>query len=620
MIAAQNGTLSDEIRQYFEENLGQALPSGPQVNICCPLHEDESPSFSMDLDRGLWTCYGGCGHGNFPQLRARIGAESPSTSAYSELPLDMQEEIEAERAAERIAKRPTAAAVLRETTYPYHDEAGTELFRLIRYDLANGSKTFKSERPDGKGNYVNGIAGVRRVLYRLPEVSQADLVIILEGEKCADAVSAVDLSEIAGIKVAATCNYGGAGKWRPEYDSYFAGKSVVLLPDNDDKGRDHMNAVARSLKLVAHEIKILELPNLPEKGDVVEFIAACKNEAAKQLADLIETAHPWPGANVSPRPPSVMSMCELFAYCPEKLEWLVEGLMLRCGLSLVGAKPKVAKSFLVRNLAACVAKGMPFLDRHTKSGPVVYISLEDSPAIVRDHFIRLGVAQADPITFVNTKITADELRDLIRKHQAVLVIIDTLYRFAGIKKIDDYVANMEALASLDQVCRESGVHICVVHHAGKGEREDDFDSILGSTALFGGVETCILLKRNPKNHTRSVVTRSRCARELEETMLDFDPATGRITLGKTVELIQAAAREEKAMSLDEKLREYLCANPSSTEEDIQTAIQGKAQTVRTALNELMKNGFVTRTGKGRKNDAFRYTFQPIPVEEEPVEI
>jgi hypothetical protein len=179
---------------------------------------------------------------------------------------------------------------------------------------------------------------------------------------------------------------------------------------------------------------------------------------------------------------------------------------------------------------------------------------------------------------------------------------------------------MEALASLDKVCRECGVHICLVHHAGKGEREDDFDSILGSTALFGGVETCILLKRNPKNHTRTVITRSRCARDIDETVLDFDPAIGLITLGKTLQGIEAAVLKEKVMSLDAKLLEFLSGHSSSTEADIRAAVQGKTQIVRGALNKLVENGLATKTGKGLKNDPFRYTFKRIPVEDEPVEI
>jgi hypothetical protein len=75
MITTEQETRSDEIRCYFQENLRQILPGGSQINICCPLHEEQSPSFSMDLNKGLWTCHAKCGSGNFAQLRARIDAE-----------------------------------------------------------------------------------------------------------------------------------------------------------------------------------------------------------------------------------------------------------------------------------------------------------------------------------------------------------------------------------------------------------------------------------------------------------------------------------------------------------------------------------------------------------------
>lgn len=32
--------------------------------IQCPLHDDSSPSFSYDIDKGLWNCFAGCGGGD----------------------------------------------------------------------------------------------------------------------------------------------------------------------------------------------------------------------------------------------------------------------------------------------------------------------------------------------------------------------------------------------------------------------------------------------------------------------------------------------------------------------------------------------------------------------------
>src|SRR5438445_13694799 len=45
---------------------------GSEISCRCPLHDDRSPSFSINIDTGLWICYAGCGSGNLAQLVQRI--------------------------------------------------------------------------------------------------------------------------------------------------------------------------------------------------------------------------------------------------------------------------------------------------------------------------------------------------------------------------------------------------------------------------------------------------------------------------------------------------------------------------------------------------------------------
>jgi putative DNA primase/helicase len=69
----------------------------------------------------------------------------------------------------------------------------------------------------------------------------------------------------------ATCNPMGVGKWRPEYSELLRGRSVVILPDNDEPGRKHAAAVAADLLRVAASVGIVELPGLPTKGDFTDW-------------------------------------------------------------------------------------------------------------------------------------------------------------------------------------------------------------------------------------------------------------------------------------------------------------------------------------------------------------
>jgi hypothetical protein len=149
-------------------------------------------------------------------------------------------------------------------TYDYVNEAGELLFQVVRFE----PKTFRQRRPDGQGGWVWNLGeSTRRVLYRLPEILESvktgQTIYVVEGEK--------DVASLVGWGLAATCNPGGAGKWRPHYGEVLRGSRVVVIADADKPGRDHAAAVAASLKGVAAEIRVVELPGAK---DVTAWAAA----------------------------------------------------------------------------------------------------------------------------------------------------------------------------------------------------------------------------------------------------------------------------------------------------------------------------------------------------------
>jgi putative DNA primase/helicase len=145
-------------------------------------------------------------------------------------------------------------------TYDSCSIDGHLLFQVVRLD----PKTFRQRRPDpaSPGQWLWDLDGVEPVLYRLPESRQAveagQTIYIPEGEKHVDALRALGL--------AATTNPMGAGTWRDAYSEALRGARVVILPDNDDPGRRHVQQVAQSLQGKAASIKVVQLPWLPEKA------------------------------------------------------------------------------------------------------------------------------------------------------------------------------------------------------------------------------------------------------------------------------------------------------------------------------------------------------------------
>src|SRR5262249_27373638 len=179
-------------------------------------------------------------------------------------------------------------------TYDYTDESGALLFQVVR----RAPKDFRQRRPNGKAGWTWSLGKTRRVLYRLPEVRDAvaggRIVLVVEGEK--------DAGNLRKLGFIATCNPGGANKWRTEYTESLRGADVVIIGDNDDPGRKHVADVASSLHGIARRVRVLDpvkaWGECPAKGDISDWIEA--GGTAEGLAALIEMLPEWaPATNAA---------------------------------------------------------------------------------------------------------------------------------------------------------------------------------------------------------------------------------------------------------------------------------------------------------------------------------
>lgn len=167
-------------------------------------------------------------------------------------------------------------------TFDYSDLAGALVYQAVRYE----PKGFALRRPYGKGGWSWNLKGVDRLPYRLPELAAAspkEVVFIPEGEKHVDRLTSLGL--------VATTNSEGACKWKSTLNRYLTNRPVVLLADNDDRGRLHVEMVASELASVAGSVKVLLLPGLAPKGDVIDWLDA--GHSISELLELAERAPLW---------------------------------------------------------------------------------------------------------------------------------------------------------------------------------------------------------------------------------------------------------------------------------------------------------------------------------------
>lgn len=232
--------------------------SGSGWTARCPAHDDRvnSLSISKGIDgRVLLFCHAGC---SFQTILAACGLNYQDVGP---------EPFRQEAAAGRTRGPESPESEHPDAVYDYVDNAGSLLFQVCRFS----NKRFRQRRsrPDRPDQFVWSLGDTPRVLYRLPLVLEAvaasRTIYIVEGEK--------DVHALEQVGVTATCNPGGAGKWRAEYCDTLRGAHVVVVADRDEPGYRHAAEVAEQLRRVGADVQVVEAA---VGNDVSEHLAAAR--------------------------------------------------------------------------------------------------------------------------------------------------------------------------------------------------------------------------------------------------------------------------------------------------------------------------------------------------------
>jgi hypothetical protein len=391
-------------------------------------------------------------------------------------------------------------------SFEYLDQNGGVAFAVDRiqfrksdgdYILKNGKpdKTFRQKRPDPDrpGQWINKVTDgngrlVPAIPYRLPEliaaVAEQKTVLIVEGE------AKVDL--LRAWNVPATCCPGGSGKWGAEHSAFLRGADVVIVPDNDSAGLAHVETVAASLNDVAASIRVLQLPHLPDRGDVVDWAKA--GGTVEQLHQLItQQAKPWSPNSDKPKTNTGFLLHwhgdDDVANRPRR--WLVEGLLPETGSGLISGQWGTYKTFVALDLAAAVMAGGSFVTYAVaRRGGVLFIAAEGAgeigirlEAVLQSKFSEikrapfawadLSLQLVDPDSAEQLVAIAGQAATHLRSAfdlPLALIVIDTLVASAGYHKSgdeNDAATNQAIMNKLAALARDTGALVLGVDHFGK---------------------------------------------------------------------------------------------------------------------------------------------------------
>ena len=214
--------------------------------------------------------------------------------------------------------------------------------------------------------------------------------------------------------------------------------------------------------------------------------------------------------SVAPRPRLPFQRIADVAKLPEGERWLIDGFLTTASIAVLGAEPKLGKTFLTLGLAVAVASGTPALGRfHVPTpGPVLLFHAEDSAPAIRERIEAIAVGQG--LAFESLPIhviTAEQLRlddaldrekleELLQHLAPKLLILDPLVRLhSGAESYVGHIA--ELFRHLRLLQRRYGVAILLTHHVSKNRAGSTQvgQSFRGSGDIHAAVDHGATLRR-----------------------------------------------------------------------------------------------------------------------------
>jgi hypothetical protein len=289
-------------------------------------------------------------------------------------------------------------------TYIYTDENEQNHHRVIRFE----PKSFSQSKWEN-GQWVKGKPDTI-VPYRLPKALQAKYLFICEGEKAADELQRIfdetGLTDCIATTLSGGCN--SAKEWAGILNRYpDLGKAVRILPDADEPGKKAGIIAADAFTAEnlrwesPNDVKVIELPGLPEGGDIVDFAkgktSAEVAESLKQLCQITPRYTPAPaaGATESANPVQKGQRVDVVRWSDiedGEQTWLWENKLAIGDLTLVSGAGSVGKSFFTCYLASHVTNGHDWLDgTPCEKGTVIFFPIEGKQKIFKKRLVANGV-------------------------------------------------------------------------------------------------------------------------------------------------------------------------------------------------------------------------------------
>ncbi|MDD9335196.1 MAG: AAA family ATPase [Rickettsiaceae bacterium] len=287
-------------------------------------------------------------------------------------------------------------------SWNYYDENGQVIVKVYRSDPPGKKKVYKPFDVK-RGRY--GSPGIRPI-YNIPGILKSDKIVLVEGEKCAEALIEKGIT--------ATTAMSGANApiektdWTP-----LKGKHIIIWPDNDEAGKKYAkNAEKKLLEIGVESLVVLNIPQNKTKG---WDAADCVEEGINVKEFLASTA-------LTTNTLSTKSLISFSARqyfndkSPMPEDIVAPRILTPSGLLVFAGAPKVGKSDFLISWLIYMAAGAQFLDMVPKRPlRIFYLQTE-----IGYHYMRERLQQLK----INEELLEIALDNLVITPQTKLLLND----------------------------------------------------------------------------------------------------------------------------------------------------------------------------------------------------
>ena len=624
----------------------------------CPAHHDHHPSAHLGEGRdgkALLYCFGGCTYKAIADQVGIVESDLFDKESGPRAGATKQKTAPKRKHVDTIPSTYKGAPEV--ARYSYTLDNGTGDAIKIRYQIEGAEgKEFLVYEVDSTGGFWRGLGGRKLDLYAPGPALTIDqralyTAILSEGEKATDACAKYisGLGDSAEFYVAVGTH--GSGSFHGEDGARLVRglegfAAVAGVVDRDEDGDRWAEEFRRHAEARLSNIRFVQSAVTTAKADLADHLAA-----GYSLEQLVPLAEPEDAPGEQPEPWARSMFENINDPNAGEVEDLIEGLIPKGEVTIIGATWKTAKTLLVYHLALAALSARRVFGRFaipdTLKVCVFQLEMPEREDLRRFRRLALGLgmlpeevtafAKSGQLVHYNrpdlslcTPEGVKDFQNAVIASGAPLVIVDSLLAaFAG-ADINDNSVVRKLFTSAFKKLTTLGITIILLHHkrkASSGSRpgqDDDRSSLLAAQAWGAAAGRVFSLDRlpqkgdkadangEPMNSTafcvRLAVSGSWTPNEASEVVLEIADKGEATTITALDDVGQAAAKtltktQRAALALAKLVRERV-----SIDRDVAVAlVSGQTgisrRTVESGLSYAKAMGWIeSRPTPGAKHN------------------